>query len=263
MEHELLGFSFSHATPIRYIRSIQVESLSRWNGPLPNVARSQVRLLGILFATAVVIAIIMGNAYFYFRSNPNVLPSSVSGAADFPTGLVSTIFSPDPTVLSGSQTFAQWLLWFAIPVVFLFLIFLGTSLGVENRDIGLDSILYGLMLFVIPIGSNAFSLLAGQDAAGPLTVSFTSIGLVLGFSMLRVGRWVGSGAPKLVGREFFLIVTNLAIIGGLILAAMVGPVAFFNANPTSVIGWAGPLFCYLLGAVAPIWSHSVRELGAF
>jgi hypothetical protein len=219
------------------------------------------QLTGVLFATVIIFAIAAGNAYVYysFQSTPNLFPSLAHSAAELPSWLVTTIFSPTFTVLNGSQTFAEWYLGFVVPLVVLFIAFLVTDLGVENREMGLDCLLYGTALFVIPICSNAFALLTGQYSAGPLTVTFTSIGLVVGFNALRVYRWIERGRPSLVGRELALTILSFAIVGGLILAAALNPIAFFNTAPVTSVGWVGSLFCLLFGAAVPIWFHSLRE----
>jgi hypothetical protein len=215
----------------------------------------------VLFATVIIFAIVVGNAYVYysFQSTPNLFPSLAHSAAELPSWLITTIFSPTFTVLNGSQTFAEWYLGFAIPLVLLFLAFLITDLGVEKREMGLDCLLYGTALFVIPICSNAFALLTGQDSAGPLAVTFTSIGLVLGFNILRVYGWIENDRPSLVGRELTLTILSFAVVGGLILAVALNPVAFFNAAPVTSVGWVGSVFCFLFGAAAPIWFRSLRR----
>lgn len=229
---------------------------------MANAGRSRIGLLGILFALVIIFAIIAGNAYVYlsFQSNPNQFSGLANNAANFPTGLVATIFSPDSTVLNGSQTFADWYAGFAIAVVVFFLVFLITNLDVEAREIGFRSILYGLMLILIPIGSNAFSLLASQSSVGPSSVTFASIGLVLGFGILNAGIWVERDGPRLRnGRELLSITISIAIVVGLISVALVSPVTFFNTDPINKADWIGHVFCYVIGAVAPVWFHSMRE----
>jgi hypothetical protein len=225
-------------------------------------ARSGIGLLGILVSLVIIFAIIIGNVYVYlvFRSNPNLFFGLINSAANFPGGLLTAIFSPDTTVLDGSQTFADWYIGFAVALVVFFIVFLITNLGVDDREIGVRSLLYGPMLIVISIVSNVFSLARGQSSAGPSTATFASMGLVLGFSILNSSIWLERGHPKLQSaREYVSTISSLAIVFGLVFLPLTSPIAFFNIDPANKVDWVAHLFCFMIGAVIPFWYYTTKE----
>jgi hypothetical protein len=231
---------------------------------LANAGLSRAGLLGILFALAIILAIVMGNAYVYleFRSNPSLYLGLVDNSAHFPMGIVTAIFAPDAAVLGGFQTFADWYVGFTVTLPILFLLFLITSLRVSLRDIGFRSVFYGLMLIVIPIASNAFTLLTGQSYFGPSTVTFTSMGLVLGFGILNVGVWLERNRPGFQNqgfREYISTIVSLGIVFALVYLPLVFPFSFFNIASTYNVDWIAYVFCFVFGIVGPFWYHTTRE----
>ena len=231
---------------------------------MANAGRSRAGLLGILFALAMILAIVMGNVYVYiaFRSNPSLYSGLVDNSAHFPMGVVTAIFAPDAAVLGGSQNFADWCVGFTVTLTILFLLFLITSLRVSHRDIGFRSVFYGLMLFVIPIASNAFTLVTGQSSFGPSTVTFTSMGLVLGFGILNVGVWLDRNRPGFQNqrfREYISTIVSLAIVFALVYLPLVFPFSFFNIASTYKIDWMAYVFCFVFGIVGPFWYYTTRE----
>jgi hypothetical protein len=231
---------------------------------LANAGLSRAGLLGILFALAIILATVMGNAYVYlaFRSNPSLYLGLVDNSAHFPMGIVTAIFVPDAAVLGGSQTFAYWSVEFTVTLAILFLLFLITSLRVSLRDIGFRSVFYGLMLIVIPIASNAFTLVAGQSSSGPSTVTFASMGLVLGFGILNAGVWLERNRPGFQSqglREYISTIVSLAIVFALVYLPLVFPSAFFNIASASNVDWIAYVFCFVFGIVCPFWYYTTRE----
>jgi len=231
---------------------------------LANAGLSRAGLLGILFALAIILAIVLGNAYVYlaFRSDPSLYSGLVDNSAHFPMGVVTAIFAPDAAVLGGSQTFADWCVGFAVTLSILFLLFLITSLRVSLRDIGFRSVFYGLMLFVVPLASNIFTLVTGQSSFGPSTVAFTSMGLVLGFGILNVGVWLDRNRPGFQGqglREYISTVVSLAIVFALVYLPLVFPSSFFNIASTYNVDWMAYVFCFVFGIVGPFWYYTTRE----
>ena len=219
---------------------------------------------GILFALAIIVVIVMGNAYVYFafRSNPNLYSSLVDNSAHFPMGVVTAIFAPDAEVLGGSQNFANWCVGFAFTLSILFLLFLMTSLRVSLRDIGLRSVFYGLMLLVVPIASNAFTLVTGQSSFGPSTVTFTSLGLVLGFGILNVGVWIDRSRPGFQDqrfREYISTIVSLAIVFALVYLPLVFSSSFFDTASSYNVDWMAYVFCFVFGIVGPFWYYTTRE----
>jgi hypothetical protein len=231
---------------------------------LANAGESRAGLLGILFAPAIILAIVVGNAFVYlaFKSNPSLYSGLVDNSAHFPMGIVTAIFSPDAAVLGGSQTFADWCVGFAVTLTILFLLFLITSLRVSLRDIGFRSVFYGLMLIVIPIASNAFTLATGQSSFGPSTVTFASMGLVLGFGVLNAGVWLERNRPGFQDqgfREYISTIVSLAIVFALVYLPLVFPSAFFNIASTYNVDWTAYVFCFVFGIVGPFWYYTTRE----
>jgi hypothetical protein len=231
---------------------------------LVNAGPSRAGSLGVLFTPAVILAIVAGNAYVYFafRSNPSSYSGLVDNSAHFPTGIVTAIFAPDATVLGGSQTFAGWSVGFTVTLAILFLLFFITSLRVSLRDIGFRSVFYGLMLIVIPIASNAFTLVMGQSSFGPSTVTFTSMGLVLGFGILNVGVWLDHNRPGLQSQgfhEYISTIVSLAIVFALVYIPLVFPSTFFNIASTDNAGWITSVLCFVFGIVGPFAYYTTRE----
>lgn len=231
---------------------------------MANAGLSRTGLLGILFALAIILAIVMGNAYVYlaFRSNPNLFFGLADNPAHFPMGIVTAILAPDIAVLGGSQTFADWCVEFALTLGILFLLFLITSLRVSLRNIGFRSVFYGLMLIVIPIASNAFTLVTGQSSFGPSTVTFASMGLVLGFGILNAGVWLERNRPGFQDqgfREYISTIVSLAIVFALVYLPLVFPFAFFNITSTYNVDWIADVFCFVFGIVCPFWYYTTRE----
>ena len=231
---------------------------------MANSGLSRAGLLGILLALAIILAIVMGNTYVYFafRSNPASYLSLVDNSAHFPLGIVTAIFAPDAAVLGGSQTFADWCVWFTVTLSILFLLFLITSLRVSLRDIGLRSVFYGLMLFVIPIASNGFTLVTGQSTFGPSSVTFTSMGMVLGFGILNVGVWLDRNRPGFQTqglREYISTIVSLAIVFALVYLPLVFPTSFFYTASTYNVDWMAYVFCFAFGIVGPFWYYTTRE----
>jgi hypothetical protein len=231
---------------------------------LVNAGPSRAGLLGILFAPAIIVAIVIGNAYVYFafRSNPTLYSGLVDNSAHFPMGIVTAIFAPEAAVVGGSQTFTNWGVGFTVTLAILFLLFLITSLRVSLRDVGFRSIFYGLMLIVIPIASNAFTLVMGQSSFGPSTVTFTSMGLVLGFGILNIGVWLEHNRPGFQSqgfREYISTIVSLAIVFALVYLPLVFPSAFFNIASTDNVGWIAYLLCFVFGIVGPFAYYTTRE----
>lgn len=231
---------------------------------MANAGMSRTGFLGILFAPAIILAIVMGNAYVYlaFRSDPSLYSSLVDNSAHFPMGVVTAIFAPDAAVLGGTQNFADWCVGFAVTLSILFLLFLITSLRVSLRDVGFRSVFYGLMLFVVPIASNAFTLVTGQSSFGPSTVTFTSLGLVLGFGILNVGVWLDRNRPDFRNqplREYISTIVSLAIVFALVYLPLVFPFSFFNIASTYNVDWMAYVFCFVFGIVGPFWYYTTRE----
>lgn len=229
-----------------------------------NGGLSRAGLLGILFALAIILAIVAGNAYVYFafRSNPSSYSSLVDNSAHFPMGVVTAVFSPDAAVLGGSQSFVDWCIGFTVTLSILFLLFLITSLRVSLKDIGFRSVFYGLMLFVVPIASNAFTLVTGQSSFGPSTVTFTSLGLVLGFSVLNVGVWLDRNRPGYQNQrlgEYVSTIVSLGIVFALVYLPLVFPSSFFNTASAYNVNWMAYVFCFVFGIVGPFWYYTTRE----
>jgi hypothetical protein len=231
---------------------------------MANAGLSRTGLPGILFALAITSIIIMGNAFVYlsFRSNPSLFNGLVDNSAHFPAGIVTAIFAPDAAVLNGSQSFAAWCVGFAVTLGILLLVFLITSLRAPGREIGFRSVFYGLMLVVIPIASNAFSLVRGQSSVGPATVTFASMGLVLGFSILNAGVWFERNHPGFQSqslRDYISTIVSIAIVFALVYLSLVFPVAFFNIAPTYNVDWMGYVFCFVIGVLVSFWYYTTRE----
>jgi hypothetical protein len=231
---------------------------------LVSAGPSRAGLLAILFAPAVIVAIVIGNAYVYFafRSNPSSYSGLVDNSAHFPTGIVTAIFAPDAAVLGGSQTFTGWSVGFTVTLAILFLLFLITSLRLSLRGIGLRSVFYGLMLIVIPIASNAFTLLMGQSSFGPSTVTLTAMGLVLGFGILNIGEWLEHNRPGFQSqgfREYISTIVSLAIIFALVYLPLVFPSSFFSRASTGNAGWIAYVLCFVFGIVGPFAYYTTRE----
>ncbi|MDA4124212.1 MAG: hypothetical protein OK438_01985 [Thaumarchaeota archaeon] len=225
---------------------------------------SRTGLPGILFAVAIISIIIMGNTLVYlsFRSNPSLFQGLVDNSANFPAGIVTAIFAPDAAVLGGSLTFANWSVGFAATLGILFLGFLVASLRASSREIGFRSFFYGLMLIVIPIASNAFSLVRGQTSVGPATVTFASMGLVLGFSILNAGIWFERSHPGFQSqslRDYVSTIVSLAMVFALVYLSVVFPVAFFSMAPIYSVDWIAYIFCFLIGTVGSFWYFTTRE----
>jgi len=232
---------------------------------LANVGQSRAGILGVLFALAIIIAIIGGNVYVYLasKSNPSLYLGLVDNSAHFPTGIVTAIFAPDAAVLSGSQTFEGWGIGFTLTLATLFVLFLVTSLRISFRDIGFRSVFYGLMLVVIPIASNAFTLVTGQGYFGPSTVTFASMGLVLGFGILNTGVWVGRNRPGFQNqgyREYISTIVSIATVFTLVYLPLVFPFTFFNIPSAYNVDWTAYVFCFVFGIVGSFWYYTTREI---
>jgi hypothetical protein len=232
---------------------------------LANVGQSRAGLLGIVLALVIIMAVVIGNAYVYLssRSNPSLYLGLVDSSAHFPTGILTAIFAPDPAVLGGSQTIEEWGVGFAVTLAILFALFLITSLRVSFRDIGSRSLFYGAMLIVIPMASNAFTLVTGQSYFGPSTVMFASMGLVLGFGILNTGVWFGRNRPGFQNqgyREYISTIVSIAIVFALVYLPLVFPFAFFNIPPTYNVDWTAYVFCFVFGIVGSFWYYTTREI---
>lgn len=220
---------------------------------MDETSRSRIGFIGILLACAVILILVVGNVYVYlsFRTNPNLFFSMVNSAVNFPNGIVTAIFTPDSTVLTGSQIFADWYVGFAVALFFFYFLFIVTNLGASDREIGWRSVFFGLTLIPISIMSNLITLLRNQSSAGPSTATFASMGLVLGFSILNVAVWIVHGHQRLQRiRGFFSIVSSLAIVITFILVPIVLASIFFDIDPSQKVDWVAHVFCYVLGTVS-------------
>ena len=207
------------------------------------------------------VAIIAGDVYVYlmFNHDPSLYLSLVDSKSNLPTGLLTALFAPDPSVLLGTQTFLDWYVGFAGALFVWLAAFACINAGKTMEEFGMNSVLFGAMLIVISVGANGLTLLEGLSSSGPSTATYAAMGMVLGFGLLATRDWFGLGRPKLntVSRG-----KGLSILSGLTFAVvfialpLIEPAFFFDVNPVLKADWGAHVFSYLAGAAIPLILHA-------
>ena len=139
----------------------------------------RLRSLGLLVGPVVTIAIIYSNAevYLAFLKNTDVINSLFNNWSNFPTGLVTAIFTPDSQVFlcynginSAAYCHAYFSAWYTLDVELLVAyvaLFFLVNLGEDVPELSLRSVYYGIMIIAISVVSNWLALYRTPGSVGP------------------------------------------------------------------------------------------------
>jgi hypothetical protein len=213
-------------------------------------------LIGSLAPLLVVAAIALGNVFvtYLYVSNPSSVFSFVNTWGNFPTGIFTAIFTPDATVFLGAQPVVEWYLVTMGSLLAYLALFEVVNLNAGARELAFRSVFYGLMIILVPMGSNFVSLVRGMSTSGPSTSIFAGLGVVVGFSLVNSVKWIGVGHP-MVKEPRSVLAISLSLAVALVLAAssILSPVLFFNI--TNKVDWGSHIFCFVVGvSVTLLWS---------
>ena len=223
-------------------------------------------VVGQLVPLLVVSVIVIGNllVYLEFLYNHDFVTSLLNTWSNFPTGLVTAIFTPDSQVFlcytgnfSGSECFQGFMSWYAIDVGYLAFylgLFYVINMNREARDRVLRLSFYGLMIVAVSVVSNLVDLSRPgvTGSVGPSTAAYTGIGLVYGFSIITViGAPFGDRDIR-NARNFFAIAISAIMVVVLTGFYLVDPTDFFNVNSLLKIDSAAHMFCFVGGTLVSL-----------
>ena len=232
------------------------------------------QLAGILSAPLVTLTLILVNelVFLLFLHDTSLPLRLLDTWSNFPLGVVTAIFTPDPQVFlcytgafQASACYSSYLSWLVVTAGSLgayLVIFFVVNLGQSARETAIRSLVYAVMIIVISAASDSFGLIREAGSVGPSTAIYAGIGLVLGFAASNSIVWLLSGKTFSGLRQGSAIVIGIVLPVVLTGFALADPVGFFNVSSTQRVDATAHMFCFVAGALVslPIGLRSVSRL---
>jgi hypothetical protein len=214
--------------------------------------RMKAQSLTLLSAPLVTFAIILANLFVFiaYLHDPQVVFPLLNTWGNFPWGLLTSIFTPDTQVLLGKTMFSDWFIITGGSLVAYLALFLVVNIGRDDHDLASRSVLFAILLIVVSVASNFFSLMYSPGSVGPSTAIYSALGIDVGLGIGNAALWFEAGRPGL--GPLLAFGTGMGIIVGptIVILSLVAPQSFFLIE--GGVDWQAHVFCYVLSAVVAV-----------